>query len=148
SSGQGAPVAVTKIEPKIFPEGSGEKIAFVKPQFVISVKNSGNGEVLNPSADMGSACSSELAADKSSESFKRIWNVVDVKATLSGKELDCSPVPLRLRGKEDFVRCSVKDGDKINADMPGYVAALTVDLSYGYTSTIAKEVTIRREVGY
>lgn len=145
---QGAPLAVTKIEIKIFPEGSGERIAFVKPQYVIHIKNAGDGEVINPSADMGSACSSELVSNRDSEAFKRIWNIATVSASLSGKELACSPNPIRLRAKEDFVRCSLKDEDKIDANIPSYTAPLTITLNYGYTTTISKEVAVVREVGY
>ncbi|MBI2574467.1 hypothetical protein HYV82_01125 [Candidatus Woesearchaeota archaeon] len=148
SGGQGAPLAVTKIEAKIFPEGSGERIAFVKPQYVIYIKNTGDGEVLNPSADMSSACSSELVSNRDSEAFKRIWNIATVSASLSGKELVCSPNPIRLRSKEDFVRCSLKDEDKIDASIPSYTSPLTITFNYGYTTTISKEVTVTREVGY
>jgi len=148
SGGQGAPVAVTKIEAKIFPEGSGERIAFVKPQYVIHIKNTGDGEVLNPSADMSSACSSELVSNRDSDAFKKIWNIATVSASLSGKELVCSPNPIRLRAKEDFVRCSLRDEDKIDANIPSYTAPLTITFNYGYTTTISKEVTVIREVGY
>ncbi len=147
-SSQGAPVAVTKIETKIFPEGSGSGVAYVKPQYVIHIKNVGMGEIINPEADMASACSSELVASRDSEAFKNIWNIVSVSASLSEKELVCFPNPIKLRGKEDVVRCSVKDEDKIDANLPGYNAPLFIKLNYGYTSTISKEVMIIREVTY
>lgn len=147
-SGQGAPLVVNKIEPKIFPEGGSERIEFVKPSFVIHVRNAGDGQVVNPNFDIASICTSDFAADRNSDFYRRVYNVVDIKATLSGVELECSPRPLRLTGKEDFVRCSVKDDGKISASTPSYIAPLYISLDYGYASTVSKEVTLVKEVFY
>ncbi len=148
STGQGAPVAVTSVETKMFPEGDSDHIAFVKPQFVISIKNVGDGEVVNPELDMGSVCSSELVSDRNSDSFKTAWNILTVSAKLSDKDLSCFPNPVKLRGDDDIVRCSLRDEDKIDANIPSYMSPLTITLSYGYTSTVSKSVMISKDVNY
>ncbi len=148
SGSQGAPVAVFSVETKMFPEGGSDRIAFVKPQFVIGIRNVGDGYVVNPELDMASVCSSELVANRNSDSFRTAWNIMTVSAKLSDKELTCFPNPVKLRESDNFVRCSLKDGDKIDANIPSYMSPLTITLTYGYTSTVSKDVLISKDINY
>jgi hypothetical protein len=146
-SNQGAPVAVTKVESKIYSEGDGQKVDFVKPQYIIHIKNVGGGQIFNPQADLGTFCSADFNT-KDPDSFRRVWNTVSVSAKLSDKDLICQPNPVKLRSSEDVVRCSVKDEDKVPAQITSYYSPLIITLNYGYTTTITKDITIIKEVGY
>ncbi len=149
SSGQGAPVAVSKIEAKMIPEGNSDGIAFVRPQYIIHLKNAGDGEVMNPSLDPEPACSSDLIADKNSDAYKKAWNFASVSASLSGKELICAPNPVKLKDNDDTtVRCTTKEEDKIDANTPSYRSPLVILVDYGYTTTISTEVMLVRDVTY
>ncbi len=144
TKGQGAPVAVTKVETRMLPQDDGK----IKPHFLIHVKNAGNGEVIDP-GKIEVACKSE-ALDY------RDFNTIIVSASLSGTQLRCSkdagavpgPVTIRLREKEDLIRCTYdgKDDDKggIDAGLDAYVAPLKVELDYGYTFTISKNIIIEK----
>ncbi|MAG08718.1 hypothetical protein CMO89_04540 [Candidatus Woesearchaeota archaeon] len=148
-SGQGAPVAITKVETKMLPhEEAG--INKVRPAFMVYIENKGNGEVVKNNK-VGEACSSVKLEHEA-------FNTIYVRAFLSGKELNCSPKErlegggvspegyVRLKGKEDFVRCSLEEG--IGKEMGTYTAPLTVELDYGYTFSISKDVEILKELEY
>lgn len=142
-SDQGAPVAVTKIEPKMYPQGSGDKIESVKPEFSIHLKNVGGGLIVDPSAEPNSVCSSASIADRNSEDFRKIWNTVAVSAKLSDKELTCYPSKIQLNDEDSIVRCSTEAG--INPGTPTYNTPLTITLNYGYITKISREVAINKE---
>ncbi len=128
SSGQGAPVSVVKVESKMLEE-SGD----VKPMFIVHVRNDGDGQVINPTI-ISEVCSSRVVKHED-------INYIEVSAYLGEEELVCRPSPLKLREKEDIVRCSLEQG--IDKDVPSYKSLLTVDLEYGYSETISKQVEIR-----
>ena len=139
TGGQGAPVAVTKVETRMLPQDDGK----IKPHFLIYVKNAGNGQVVNISK-IDRACSSEPLDYKD-------FNTLKVNATLSGAELDCDPADgmqktaeVRLRDKEDLIRCTYDEDGGINAGSDAYVAPLRVELDYGYTFTISKNIIIEK----
>ncbi len=150
--GQGAPVAVAKVESRML-TGTDENI--VKPHFIIYIENKGNGQVIDPKEEIISK-----ACTKSSLEYKD-FNSIQIKASLSGKELNCrigeskpedteegaaGPATIRLREKKDFVRCTLEEGINIGRD--AYVAPLRVDLDYGYTFTISKDIVIEKGVTY
>jgi len=76
SEGQGAPVAITKIETRMLPQDNN----LVKPHFLIHIENKGNGEVVELKVEQ--ACTSERLDYRS-------FNTIIIKASLSGKPLDC-----------------------------------------------------------
>ena len=157
--GQGAPVAITKIETRMLPQDN----AKVKPHFIIHVKNAGNGQVIkngiaeksNPSNlkeinknAIEKACSSESLSYKD-------FNVLNAKASLSGVILDCDPkegmqqtAEIRIKDKEDIVRCTYEGDAKnvggIDASLDPYTAQLKIELDYGYTFTISKDIIIEK----
>ena len=126
SDGQGAPVAVTKVETRMLPDGNN-----VKPLFLIHIKNRGNGEVVELSK-VRDACT-----EKGLEYTD--FNTIAIEASLSGNPLDC-PAEIRLKEKEDLVRCT---GDVVERE-DAYVAPLKVELKYGYTFTISKDIIIEK----
>ncbi|MBI2523461.1 hypothetical protein HYW19_03655 [Candidatus Woesearchaeota archaeon] len=138
TEGQGAPVSVTKVEARILPQDNGR----IKPHFLIHVKNAGNGEVI----DLGkveSVCTSEALNYKD-------FNTLVVKASLSGVALKCNAneesesVTVRLRDKEDLIRCTYEKDDGIDSGVDAYAAPLKVELDYGYTFTISKSIIIEK----
>lgn len=157
--GQGAPLVVTKIETRMLPQQDSGK---VKSHFIIHIKNSGNGQVIRrevreegkePINILERVCSSEPLSYMKNKDF----NTFNVMATLSGVELDCNPeedigpgaTEARLREKEDMIRCTyVKkdiDGKEgIDADIDAYTAPLKIEMDYGYTFTISKDIIIEK----
>ena len=150
--GQGAPVAITKVETRMLPQ-EGEK---VKAHFIIRIENVGNGQVVNLS-NFDKACTSEGL------NYKDFFNRIVVSASLSGKPLECNGekiddthVIVKLRGgkgstlekKEDLIRCSTKDADDIDTSFDAYVAPLSIELDYGYTFSISKDIIIEKILTY
>jgi len=145
--GQGAPVAVTKVETRILPQ-DGNK---VKPLFLIHIENKGNGEVVKLSE-------TEKACTKEALNY-RDFSTININAALSGTLLDCriskdagpeppEPAVIRLRDKKFMVRCILRENDAIDADIDAYITALSVELSYGYTFSISKNIIIEKILTY
>jgi hypothetical protein len=140
--GQGAPVAVTKIETRMLPEIGEDK---VRPHFFIFIENKGNGEVVNLSK-VEKACTNEPLEYTD-------FNSMQINVTLSGKLLDCSVdtggakiETIRLRDKKDLVRCTLEEGIDLGRD--AYTAPLRIELQYGYTFTISKDIIIEKILKY
>jgi hypothetical protein len=131
-SSQGAPVAITKVETTIRADESSDD--YVIPEFKIYIRNKGSGEVID-SYKIQEACSSEPL-------LREDINKLYVSATLSGKPLKCEPDRINLREESSFVRCW--DNRGISVEMGNYLAPLVVELDYGYTTTISKDVEIRK----
>jgi len=145
AGGQGAPVVITKIETRMLPDVDQNKI---KPHFLIFIENKGNGEVVNL-GNVEQACTSETL---DYTAFNRIL----IKASLSDKPLDCridkdvpgppEPALIRLRDKENMVRCTLQEGIDISRD--AYTSPLKIELEYGYTFTISKNIIIEKILTY
>jgi len=134
SRGQGAPVEITRIEPKFITEDAG-----ITPQYIIYVRNSGRGNVFK-SGEMEVACGSgELQEDQ------EVWNIITVKAKLGNNEMVCSTENegfLKLEDHEEgSIKCKLNQPLQINE---AYKTELAVNLSYGYTETVSRIVTISR----
>lgn len=145
-SGQGAPVAVTKIESQIINEESDK----VVPLFTIHIENIGNGEVVKKDK-YKTACSRE---DDTASQDRTYYNTVLVKASLSNQELDCSIYNdneqeqiigiVKLKDKKGIARCILKSSNAINKNLNAYLAPLYIELEYGYTNTISKQIVIEK----
>jgi len=152
--GQGAPVAITKVETRMLPQDDNK----IKPLFLIHIENKGNGEVIKLS-ETQKACTEESLDYKD-------FNTIIVDASLSGKPLDCriekdgepSSAEIRLREKKGIIRCTLEevdlDGDGVNdielidTGRDAYVAPLRIELDYGYTFTISKDIIIEKILTY
>ena len=100
SSSQGAPVAITSIEPRssILNQGAGG--VAVRPDFVLHLQNVGTGMVLGPpQTEFEKACSLGYAPEQ--------LNTVAIRAQVFGIELECKPRLVRLRDNEGIARCTV-----------------------------------------
>ena len=142
---QGAPVAVTKVEPGIITKTI-EGRDYIFPQYLIYIKNKGKGHVITKDS-VKEACEA-TGIDKSN------YNRLDIIAMLNSKQLKCEVKPLRLIDEEDFVRCTSIDKDKSDHDniangfdkgaISSFLTPLKITLDYGYTFTISKQVKINK----
>ncbi len=112
--GQGAPIAVTRIEPMMM--GSSTKIT---PKFRIYIENVGGGE---PSSTDNKP------------------NVVKIKAYLSEEELICDDEELNI-DKRESIACSLSEG--ISKKQESYTSLISIKLDYNYKNTINKEIQIK-----
>jgi hypothetical protein len=141
TTGQGAPVSITKIETRMLPQDD-EKL---KPHFLIHVKNVGNGEIIDRSKTQ-LACSNERLT-------YRDFNTLVISATLSGVQLKCGtqeigPIAVKLKDKEDIIRCTHEENGGISRSREAYIAPLRIELDYGYTHTISKGIIIEKVLTY
>ncbi|HLG24715.1 MAG TPA: hypothetical protein VI564_07345 [Candidatus Nanoarchaeia archaeon] len=154
-NGQGAPIAVTKIEQQIIPQQDS-----VKQQFLIYVENKGNGHPLNPSNYL-SICDSQDFSPK-------LWNVAFLKAFRvgggpEGEQMICCPNIngecietetdpekmagfIRLKDNKDFVRCTFAKG--VGFDKDTFISPIKIEIEYGYSQTISTDVVIQRPIKY
>ncbi|MFH1316759.1 MAG: hypothetical protein ABII01_04520 [Candidatus Woesearchaeota archaeon] len=142
SSGQGAPIAITKVEVEMVPHNVEGKI---KPMFKIYIENKGGGIVYNPDI-VERACSS----DKLERDDINTLYVAEAKLS-NDYYLECSPRKIgegsgyvKLREDEKIIRCAYEEG--IDANIPSFTAPLVIKLEYGYSETISETLLIRKEV--
>ncbi|MBW3023273.1 hypothetical protein KY308_04165 [Candidatus Woesearchaeota archaeon] len=137
---QGAPLAVTKISPRMIAKGSGSTL-----EVLIYVKNKGVGQII-PSNSISTACAPS-GPQTTAEERQKFWNTIDqedfkIELSAEGQPFKCAPFPLKLTsGEEDFVRC-VYEGT-ITGTQP-YTTTLNLEFDYGYTHSISKDLTIER----
>ena len=161
SNGQGAPVAITKIEPVMVPEVDNENI---RPQFLIYVENKGNGISVD-NLRYKNVCDRK---DNPNTNFQKdnIWNVASVKAFSSGKngevQLQCCPNKegecaeketnpnlegfLRFRDNKDFIRCTFTEPVPRNFD--AYTSPLRIEVNYGYIQTVTSNVLLQKPLSH
>lgn len=153
SDGQGAPIAITKIESEMIPFAGKSKgtpltiidfsgnqpvkktattdaLQGVQPSFNIYVANKGHGnaDVSKKAEDICSSTSGFVGVDK-----------VNVSANIAGVPLQCNPQILELN-QNAFTTCYLGKGYLINRN---YVNLLNVNLKYYYKETIQKKMTIK-----
>jgi hypothetical protein len=127
-SGQGAPVAVTRVEPTMYFD-SGR----INPRFKITVANVGDGEVIHPQRTADACSAGGLTKDD--------LNHVVIHAKLAENDLRCVPDPVILRDGVGTSMCEVGSGLEPSGT---YSSLLTVELEYGYTTTISGTTEIRK----
>ncbi|MBI1934935.1 hypothetical protein HYS31_00700 [Candidatus Woesearchaeota archaeon] len=156
-NGQGAPVAITKIEPKMLPIqafGNVESSDKIKPQFLIYVEDFGGGVVIKKES-LKKSCIGEQDRPFDHNDF----GIVYVKVELSGKELHCQlekkerdpgPGHIKLQDKKDIIRCNTENNKEyltvIDRSQDSYFAPLRITLEYGYTKSISASYTIQKPV--
>ena len=135
TEGQGAPVAVTKIESVILIKNSQ---AF--PYLKIFMENAGRGEVLNRTQTTD-ACSDKPA----------VHSIIHLdSASIGGKQLSCEPknaeetlLKLREEKENNYFTCEAAAGTQgFDAGAQSFITDLSITLSYGYETTITKQVEL------
>jgi len=139
---QGAPIAITKIETKILP--ADDK---AKPQFLIYIKNMGDGEVVERNK-LKDACS---AGELTHVDWNRVYltefgfsnrEYYYTYDTADTDTIECKPNPLKLTGEGDFIRCTLKEG--LQKSAPSYKTQAYLKFDYGYTKSVTKNVVIEK----
>lgn len=130
-SGQGAPVAITKIDaPVILPH---ENPALIKFQIVLHVQNLGTGFVVSKQK-YADACSQKRGQD--------IFNVVQITGSLEDSPLECRPSILRLNAQDNTIVCTATSG--LEKAVGIHQGVLSVNLDYGYFVRKTKQVFVNR----
>ncbi|MBS3148857.1 hypothetical protein J4219_08320 [Candidatus Woesearchaeota archaeon] len=128
--GQGAPVAVTRVEPIMEPIQDS-----VTPSFIISIANLGNGKVIS-SNDAQAACTTK----------QPLKGTVQVMADLQAEPLICQPEAITLEsGKEAKVKCTAQGYS--GKEQGTYQTLLSVTLNYGYVTNTILPITITKIPG-
>lgn len=134
NTGQGAPIAITKIETELIRVSSNNMI---KPVFRIYIKNTGKGYTLTPEPSL---------CDNPTINTDKI-NKLKIKAWISSNiELTCNPEIVRINSGETIARCSVKDEDlnNLRVKTTNYITILRVLLEYNYVDTEEFNLKIKR----
>ncbi len=145
SGGQGAPVAVTSVEERILSSG-GE---YVRPQFVIHVRNVGRGTVVRTDK-VETACSSARLSDEDRAKFFNSVALEELRFSefsLSGGNFECVPMEIKLKDGEGFAKCTLKS-ELLSTSRDAYATSLFIRLRYGYFQTIAKDILLERLLPY
>lgn len=129
SGGQGGPVAVTQVEPKLIPHTDTEKII---PSYMIQIQNTGTGQVID-TKQVYEACTGRNLG-------KENYDLVSVSAVLSDEILTCEPTQIRLKQSDNKILCKLDKG--INKNTANYKAPLTINIEYGYMQTKPKTIRI------
>ena len=133
---QGAPIAITRVEPTFLPVTQTDNQGFVTPRFSIHIENVGGGVSWNydDSVLVRDACSLR-ASDKTTE------NELTVNAWLSTESLVCRPEPIRLIQNQVDVICETRNPVKIQTN---YMTTLRIEIDYLYTDSVSKTIQITR----
>lgn len=115
---QGAPVAIKSVTQSVLDEGSSQTV-----YMEMHIKNLAGGLVADTSP--GVLCSSASIGDKKVSRLK-------INAQLGNTKMSCTKDVVHLDNDEAVVTCSAK----VTADEE-YATALKVDLTYGYSTTLA-----------
>lgn len=146
---QGAPIAIKKIETR-FHKSTND---FVVPEFIITIRNEGNGEVIKKQKT-SSVCSSEKLNPKD-------WNTITLEEirvmndrfryilgtggkSIGGNNIKCIPnneKGIRLKDKEVTLNCFV-DPPGISKTEGAFMTQIALKLKYGYTYTESRKIRI------
>jgi len=135
SGGQGAPVAVTRVEPLMVPDED-----MVSPMFSIYVSHLGTGQVITTEG-------ADAACKASGTTGTELLSLVNVRAQAHNIELECTPNPVRLRPGEETRFICEHPSLKFGAASGTFSTLLSIELEYGYVNTAVLPVTITRLQG-
>lgn len=152
---QGAPVAITKVSQARYVKNIGGK-NIVHPLVRLTIANVGGGLVLdNSSESLNRACTSDPASEQLPQG---IIGLVSINADVSGIPMRCNGGrPFKLSGDrtKDIVECvadfeameraefdAIASRFDYNSADNSFVTTLNVQLTYGYQTSVAKQVEI------
>lgn len=131
SEGQGAPIAVTQITPRMIPFNN-----YIQPQYTIEVQNLGGGLVFQPFMRMEGK--NEVCDAKAK------LNVINLDVELQGEKLVCTPQNITLRGGKGEVTCRFAS-NSITMTSSNFYSTLKIDLMYNYENSYSKKIEIQRK---
>lgn len=132
-SGQGAPVAVTQIEPRMSIKFDANNVSWVAPSFKITLKNLGQGMVMRPNASMGKL------RDQCMQ--RQLTNEINITVRLFNDTLNCTPAVLRFDQGEAIAYCTSSYRNLTFVTQPD---VLFVDTDYIYYETDTREIEVMR----
>lgn len=145
-SGQGAPLSITKIETQMLSEGEDS----VRPMFIITIQNAGNGEVIHKDMIDKVCTSSHLPSNafnivhlKSVEFLNGIYKFdrddenSNIECTFSNKQKET-----RLKNKKAEIKCVTKQ--PITSDIGTISTQMKIVIDYGYTLSKSQQIKIKR----
>lgn len=143
--GQGAPVAITKVEPRIVNVGdtTASEEGIIQPHFSITIENKGSGEVIQRSK-VGAVCTNEQFTSRDN-----VFNHLRISGSVSGKALTCDgdsrltddEPQVRLIEGKDEIRCYLADSTIKRTDL-AFLTPLQLTLEYGYTESTSASYEI------
>ena len=164
---QGAPIAVTRVQPEMIPRGLGtyagtqtfynsglfyifneiinlpteEQLQLLVPQFEIEIRNLGSGDVF-----LGLGNTNNLHSCEPSLFDQRQQGLVAIEAFLGEAKLDCGSNTLRFEGSVASTTCTLGVGTSLENFRPGpsYDELITIHLKYLYVDSIQRDIRIRR----
>ncbi|MBI3033612.1 hypothetical protein HYY72_00435 [Candidatus Woesearchaeota archaeon] len=137
SGGQGAPVAVTRVQLSPTTE---------KLRFSIDLSNAGGGDVYQ----RGSQNCNPYSGQELSFQERDLIRVDEVKVSNIDITGSCKPLTdgyIRLIGGKRTIFCELDLGSSGLSRSPAFSTPLTMKFSYGYTSSIRKAIEIVRVPG-
>ncbi len=130
SGGQGAPIAVTRVEPLMVPEGDS-----VHPVFAVYVQQVGMGSVVK-TAGANVACAGGGGP--------LLANYAVPHASIQNVDLKCEPNEVRVEpGKESRFICE-RDDMLFGSSSGTFNTILSIQLDYGFVNSAALPLTITR----
>jgi hypothetical protein len=156
-TGQGGPIAITKIEEKMIPVKSDKSEYYdnVMAQYIIHIANKGKGRPVdmgsspdnsNIAANIKLACNSDLIKeprywDKVYLDRIKVSNQAYSRQITGQQPITCTPNPIRLdeNGEGEFV-CTTSAFNSAS----DFTTSMFVRLVYGYSESISKSVKITK----
>lgn len=145
AKGQGAPIAITKIQPLMLPVEVSQGKYDVKPQFTIHIEDKGNGNPIRISQyNRDCILSNTTTSATASSTTTTALNRAAVRAFTRGNaELECkSNGVIEFTDKKAVAQCEFKGSVPEKED--AYTTPLKVEVDYGYVSTITTNYIIQK----
>jgi hypothetical protein len=134
-------VTIERIEPKMLIHDN-----VIRPQFKIYFQNKGRGTVIQKNSVL-QVCSSD-SLDITTYNTLTLSEVEISGKKLSAGQIECVPRNLQLKNEQDFVTCTVIESQGIPRSMMSYMTPLKIEIDYGYTFAITKEISIKKLLNY
>lgn len=141
SGGQGGPVVIDRIEPRMLIEGD-----FIRPQFKIYIQNRGQGTVIQKDS-INQVCSGN-SLNIATYNTLSLTEVEISGKKMSAGQIECIPRNLQLKNEQDFVTCTIVSGQGISRNMLSYLSPMKIQIDYGYANSITKEISIKKILNY
>ncbi|MEM4366497.1 MAG: hypothetical protein QXN46_02810 [Candidatus Woesearchaeota archaeon] len=129
-TGQGAPVVLTSVEPKILSHPDKGKVL---PQVLLKFRNNGKGIIVRPGRAADACAAGLLKAED--------FNKAGLRVTLLDKSMNCQR-ELVFSKNEAEALCTLPEG--IDKRLGTFNAVLGIELEYGYNDAFSREFEIKK----
>lgn len=123
SGGQGAPITITRIEPRMELTEEG-----TIPVFDMYLRNEGGG-IITTEKTFGDYCKGKQIPRQE----------VELSVFLGDEKLECSKEQLEIKKTESRINCRAREYSRKEGT---FNALLVVDVNYGYVQTVSKQITL------